>query len=222
MKVEAVTVCIDYGPTLQQCISNANFLDRWVIVTVDRDEKTRQLCRDIPNVQVICSERIYENGAAFAKGKAINEGLAKLDKTDWLLHLDADVKLPYNFRRVINPPPHGVWIPDPSIGSAVKRTEQLDTEIFYGSMRYREDGTQNQELIPETNEPFDFIGQKIMNGYFQLWHSSMEKTYPEDSNDARQDDMDHFARWPIEKREFLPLKVIDIDEEHNRNHFGIK
>lgn len=222
MKLEAVTVCIDYGPKLRQCIENARFFDKWAIVTVERDKETIDLCRNKPNIELVYSDRIYEGGAPFAKGRAVNEGLQRLDMSDWIIHIDADVRLPSNFKKVINPPAEGSWIFDPTVNSATLYSNQLDPEFIYGSVRYKEDGTPTQETIPETNEPYDSVGMRFCNGYFQLWHSSIEITYPENSTDARQDDMSHFTRWPLDKRRFLPLKVIDIDQEHNRNHFGVR
>ena len=40
MKLEAVTVCIDFSKQLEQCISNKHLFDRWVISTHESDYNT--------------------------------------------------------------------------------------------------------------------------------------------------------------------------------------
>lgn len=136
--LEAVTVCIFYSDFLKYCISNKKYLDRWIIVTVENDLDTIQLCRDF-SLEFVISKRAFKNGDApsmdkqssgwiskldaypklsiaaqefvktipfngtsLAKGKCINEGLAMLDRTGWLLHLDCDVVLPSNIRKHID------------------------------------------------------------------------------------------------------------------------
>ena len=42
MKIEAVTVCVDFADKLKQVISNKNKLDRWVIATHTSDNDTIQ------------------------------------------------------------------------------------------------------------------------------------------------------------------------------------
>ena len=83
MKIEAVTVCIDYSHYLSKVISNKDKIDRWVIVTHESDKDTIQLCVD-NDIEYVCSKKIFKN-AKFAKGRAINEGLEILHKKDWIL-----------------------------------------------------------------------------------------------------------------------------------------
>lgn len=97
MIIEAVTVCVNYAHTLKYAISNKHLVDRWVIVTKRDDLDTIKLCKN-NDVEVIFTDRLHEDGAEFAKGKAINDGFDSLTKSDWLIHLDADTILPKNFR----------------------------------------------------------------------------------------------------------------------------
>jgi|GEM_PF-1522111 len=100
MKIEAVSVCINYSHVLKYCLDNKKYLDNWTIVTEENDIDTINLCKE-NSINYIFSERIHENGAEFAKGKAINEGFNALDKSDWLLSLDADIILPSNVREFV-------------------------------------------------------------------------------------------------------------------------
>jgi hypothetical protein len=137
-KLEAVTVCIFYSDFLKYCINNKKYLDRWIIVTVENDIDTIQLCKD-HSLEFICSKSAFNhegtldlnqangdwvsklagfsklsketqeflkttpfNDISLAKGKCINDGLSKLERTGWLLHLDCDVVLPDNIRKLID------------------------------------------------------------------------------------------------------------------------
>ena len=197
MRIEAVTVCINYSHVFKKCVGNARFIDRWIVVTHASDKDTISLCES-NDIEYILSDRIYDDNAPFAKGRAINEGLDRLTKTDWLLHIDSDVKLPRNFNRVL-------------------KDSAMDINCLYGSCRYHEDGLVNIEL-DNNGEPYDTVASDMVLGFFQLWHSSKFEDYPENSENAKWDDMDHSRRFA--KRVFLPLFLTDMDNEHNKNHYG--
>ena len=74
MKLEAVTVCIDFSNQLEKCISNKHLFDRWVIATHETDHDTIQLCKK-HNIEYVCSNRVFDQ-AQFAKGRAINDALS--------------------------------------------------------------------------------------------------------------------------------------------------
>jgi chondroitin 4-sulfotransferase 11 len=124
--IEAVTVCVNYADSLEKILANRRHFDKWVIVTTNYDLETRNLCTN-HNLECIVSDRIHEPGiyqyvdkrlntefgleesekvfmekAPLAKGKAINDGFAVCEKNDWLVHIDADILLPDNFRETLN------------------------------------------------------------------------------------------------------------------------
>ncbi len=99
--VEAVTICINYSDHLKYCLTNRFYLDRWVIVTVEDDLETIRLC-ETHSIEYLLSKRIFEAGAEFSKGKAINEGIARLSKAGWIVVLDSDIVLPFDFRHVVD------------------------------------------------------------------------------------------------------------------------
>ncbi len=100
MYLEAVTICINYSHELKHSITNKDFFDRWVIVTVADDKDTIALCED-NGVDYVFSERIHEDNAPFAKGKALNEGFDALSQQDWLVTIDSDILLPADFRETV-------------------------------------------------------------------------------------------------------------------------
>lgn len=217
MKIEAVTVCIDFADKLKQVISNKNKLDRWVIATHTSDNDTINLCIE-NNIEYICSDRVFDN-ASFAKGRAINDALEILDKDDWLLHLDADQLLPKNFRDIIV-------------------SECNDTTKLYGCKR--EDSSGKIMDYGQKQVTWSVRGGKIRAnrkqlilpiGYFQLWHSSIRKTYFENSETGDKDDMTFMNYWlrmsPDIKQniKILSANTRDVSEHqgHYRGHFvGIR
>ena len=115
--IEAITVCVDYSDYLNYFIKyNLNHFDRLVVVTTKKDKKTIKLCKE-NNLQYILTNRFYENGASFNKGKALNDGFKCLDKKDWMLIIDSDIILPKDFRKKIE-------------------KMRLDEKILYGVFRH--------------------------------------------------------------------------------------
>ena len=100
-KVQAVTICIHFSHVLKYIVGNKKHFDRWIIVTREDDKETIDLCQK-NDIEYIFSQRIHENGAQFARGKAINEGLSLLDKSGWILSFDADIILPDNIQDIFN------------------------------------------------------------------------------------------------------------------------
>ena len=95
--LEAITVCVNYSDYLRIAIKeNKKHFDRWVVVTNAEDIDTQTLCKK-HNIEYIITNRLYENGDVFNKGKAINDGLKYL-KENWVLVLDSDILLTKGFR----------------------------------------------------------------------------------------------------------------------------
>lgn len=212
MIIEAVTVCIDFADKLQNVISNKNKLNRWLIVTHESDVDTIALCKKY-SLEYICSKRVFDN-APFAKGRAINDGLVHLNKTDWLLHIDADQLLPDNFIDVI-------------------QTECLDKTFLYGCKRTNkkgdilDQGQFTQKFVVNPRKIKSIKKRVILPiGYFQLWHSSIIKVYDEKSLTGDKDDLTFMNQWlSSNKTKLLSFKTIDVsgDQGHYSKHFiGIR
>jgi hypothetical protein len=190
MKIEAVTVSINFSDYLREIVRNKSLLDRWLIITHKDDKDTINLCKSF-KLEYMLTKKIYENNAQFAKGKAINEGLQCLDRDDWILHLDSDILLPQNFRKYLN-------------------NISLDTHTMYWTDRYRKDGSRVHRSVSAL-------------GFFQLWHSSETKVYPEQSHNAGYDDLlhrDFFENDKSRKLKKLFITCTDVSGVHGKFHNG--
>lgn len=214
--IHAITVCVHYSHLLKHCISNKRFFKRWVIVTIEDDIETINLCNE-HNLEYIFSETLYTR--TFAKGCAINEAFDYLGKDkEWYLHIDADVLLPENFPNIVQL--------DPVLNRCVlkgnKKKEFGSYDFFqkYGEnqpyFEYIDLKYQSYNLysmgrvnVDENENMNDFNPDKYWGrhneitdkykgwGYFQLFHlptvnrihPNLHQIYPTLSNDAGADDL---------------------------------
>ena len=117
MRIEAVTVCVGYADFLAATLpENLPLVDDLVVVTSPDDEETRAVCRK-HNVFHILSED-YRRGGPFNKARMINRAFDQIGCHDWVLHLDADIVMPRQFRRLVD------WA-------------DLDERVLYGADRQR-------------------------------------------------------------------------------------
>jgi len=212
MKLEVVTVCVNYADFLEPVIiANKAFFDKWVIVTDTKDIVTKELC-DKYNLICVQTDVFYEGGAPFRKYAGINEGVKHLDKDGWILFLDGDIVLSKWARRVLE-------------------SRKLDTNKIYGIDRVNckgyerwveyqktegvlinnwllhsaglEFGARIVHIYGEEGENGLFTGYKPL-GFFQLVHSSRFTYYPEGSQDASHGDLAFAKLWAPEERELIP------------------
>ena len=201
MKIEAVTVSIHFSDYLIHCVGNKKHFDRWIIVTVEDDHETIDICKK-HDIEYVLSKDIYTGRhgepAIFAKGRAVNEGLAVLDRDDWLVHMDSDVILPKDTRRVI-------------------RKGKLDTEKLYCPrgryMAYSvSDLSRDLKDLPfrrRTKNPNEREEDRWM-GFFQLWHSSIRQEYRAKSGNARKDDVGFRRKWKLHNRGVLKFSCVHL------------
>ncbi len=226
MRIEAVTVCVGYADFLAETARyNAGQLDRWVIVTSESDEQTREVCR-IHDLETVLSEDHQRTaggigGGAFNKGRMIDRGLEKLSMGQWRLHMDADIVLPGQFRRMLE-------------------AAHLDTAKLYGCdrlmVRTAEQWSQllRSGWLNHTHCSVNFprgieIGTRwglastgyVPIGFFQLWHGDADewrgrrhRTYPAHHGDACRSDVQHSLQWDRRLRELLPeIVVVHLESE---------
>jgi glycosyltransferase involved in cell wall biosynthesis len=178
------------------------------VVTHYTDERTKAICNkySIDYVETNC---FYEYGNKFNKGRAINLGLAHLEGSDWLLHLDADVYLPHRFRDLL-------------------ARAQLNQKNLYGADRINVYGADKWDELKEKISPHYSdkyfveptaghpVGARIIHaehgysviGYFQLWHKSMGKKYPIHQGTAEHTDVLFSCQWTREQRVLLPEVLV--------------
>jgi len=101
MKIDAILTCVNYDDYLKFSLpENVKHFDRFVVVTDAEDKATSDI---VLKNDAICVIRANEDKfeANGAKGRAINDGLKALEPEGWVLHLDADIILPDNFREIL-------------------------------------------------------------------------------------------------------------------------
>jgi len=205
MIIEAVVVCYNYSDFLEHTLPrNLDLVDRLVVVTHHNDRKTQLLCQKY-SVDCLKTNIFHDDGDVFNKGRAINLGLAHLRHTGWVLHLDADIMLPPRFRHMLH-------------------MAKLDPKNIYGCDRLNvvnyENWTQHKHktspqhawrylVCPQVEFP---IGARLVHleygfcplGFFQLFHSSLRRTYPIVCGSAEHSDVLFAVQWDRQNRILLP------------------
>lgn len=218
MFIECVIVSVGYADFLAHTLPlNKSQFDRVVIVTSPTDLETQKLC-EYHHVECIQTEAFYEDGADFNKGKGINAGLAQLAKTGWVLHLDADIILPTQFRQTLEPldlDPHCVY--------GVDRL-MCKSYADWAANVVRPHLTQEAGIYIHPYAEKMAIGTRIAKygtdqgfipiGFFQLWNPLVSgvQRYPEQHQDAGRSDMLFTMQWPRRQRGFIP-EIITIHLE---------
>lgn len=231
LKVEAVTVCVDYSDFLAHSILfNKQHFDRWVIVTTPTDEATRRLC-EYHNLEYVPTTAVYEDEGwqpptygqgrmyrpPFAKGKGVNVGLKALQRDGWVVHMDADIILPPRTREMME-----LAKPDPTFMYGIDRLMAKNYEEWVRHLAYPEIQHDANIFVRANSFPFnvrvathrDAGGGYIPIGFFQMWNPSVSKIhdYPQNHTSAGRTDMQHAQRWPRERRGIIP-EIVGIHLE---------
>lgn len=206
-KIEAVVVCDKYHDFLRHTIpANKILFNKIVVVTSYEDKLTQRIC-EFNHVECIRTDRLESRKGIFRKACGINDGLAKLDKNGWVVHLDADIWLPPQTRYILE-------------------KLDLDPTAMYGMDRFIVKGPKQwekfQQMPPLQHEcaswvhPHAFpLGTRVFNlayggainlGFYQMWRpkDSGVCLYPEDHDSAGRTDVSFNLNWPRSKRGFLP------------------
>jgi glycosyltransferase involved in cell wall biosynthesis len=204
VNISAVTTCVNYGDFLAHTILwNKPHFDKFVVVSDRSDRRTRDICEH-HYVECITTDLFYQNERAFVKSNGINFGLDHLKATDWLVHMDADIVLPPRFRDLV-------------------QKAQLDRTCIYGVDRLMcrtFDEWLEYIAYPEVQHSCDIyvqgnafpLGVRIAKlrdegyapiGFFQMWHASSRRTYP-DHGHADRSDLAFALQWPRGKRALIP------------------
>jgi hypothetical protein len=216
LKIEAVTVCVNYSDFLTETIKfNKGLFDRWLIITDPSDTATREVCRrfNLPTLLSTDGTRLAKE--EFNKGRLIERGLKHVSAEGWRLHIDADIALPYDFR-------HRLLAAD------------LQEDSIYGIDRIMIKSWDEWQALQKsgylTGAQYDYhyrlrfpqgaeVGSRwchpqfgyIPIGFFQLWHSSQDeyhgvrvKAYPMSHGNACRTDVQHSFQWDRPKRQLIP------------------
>jgi hypothetical protein len=199
MKIEAVTVCMNYADFLAHSVPlNMHHFDRWIIVTEPKDFHTQDVCKYY-GLEFITTYEANLHKGEFHKGKCVTLALNELSKTDWLLLIDADTILQPNFRDVMN---------------RLNIDEELDKSCLYTIDRVRFESF--DEWIKFYTRPSYHLGNRsrdgrfclpnfVPTGFFQMWHSSTGVVeYIHEWAECGGEDIRFSYLWPRNKRIFIP------------------
>lgn len=214
MYIEAVIVCVDYADFLAHTLpQNMQYIDRVVVVTSHGDSETRALCSKY-SIECVTTDIMNSGGDKFNKAKAINLGLGHTRGEDWLLHLDADIVLPHNFKNALV---NADLKPENLYGCDRVNVHSYEEWLEHGiQIPHRSD---HYFVEPPNHYP---LGARIIHkslgytpiGFFQLWHKSQGKKYPEVQGSGEHTDVLFAAQWAREHRVLLPdIFVYHLESE---------
>lgn len=212
LRLEAVTCCVGFDDILDVTLGlNHPHFDSVIVVTTHADILTQKVAAK-HGAHCVQTDLFAKNGRGFNKGAAINAGMDRYQYHGWRMHLDADIILPDNFRRLLFNHSH------------------LDRDCLYGADRIdvvgREELTKLRGTIAHepqaawrclvnprhTRAPgaryVDPLRGYCPIGYFQLWHASAQKEYPYSLGSASHDDVMFAATWPESQRRLLPTGFV--------------
>jgi hypothetical protein len=208
LRLEAVTTCVGFDDILDVTLAlNHPHLDTMIVVTTQNDRAT-QLVAKKHGAVCVETDLFHKNGRNFNKGAAINAGMDRFQYHGWRLHLDGDIVLPDNFRRMLFNHTH------------------LSRACLYGADRVDVVGRGALALLREAalvepqhawscllssrhNAPpspryVDSLRGYCPLGFFQLWHAICQKPYPYSLGTAAHDDIMFCDGWAASHRAHLP------------------
>ena len=207
LRLEAVTVCVGFDDILDVTLPlNHPHLDHLIVVTAHKDKATKSVCRK-HGVTCVETDLFSKNGRNFNKGAAINAGFNYFQYHGWRLHIDSDVILPDNFRRLIFNHTH------------------LNKDCIYGADRidvFGKLGVSDNRARPQHvhgmlvdagtergigSRYVDAIEGYVPIGFFQMWHASCQRKYPFSVGTAAHDDVMFGSLWPRSQRILLPSVI---------------
>lgn len=230
MKIEAVTVCKDYGDFLAATLPhNRSVFDKLVVVTSDKDEYTHHLC-EVYHVECV-KTNIFEKN--FNKAKGINLGLSRLDRDGVIIHFDSDIAFPARTRQILE-------------------MAQLRDDTIYGCHRVMCDSYEDwcrylakpQKLIEcdiyiHNKYPWPVgtqIGKFTHNpenisecgyvpiGFVQAWQEKdgVKRVYPEEHSSAARSDLAFAYQWDRQHRALIPeLTVVHLGTPDQKTKMGV-
>jgi hypothetical protein len=224
MRIQAITVCVDYADFLDCTLPHTMAAADEVLVVTSPDDNRTLRVATAHGVPVLRTTAMYDDGRRFSLGAAINAGLRTWHPQDWVLVVDADIVLPPKTHRTLD---HA----------------GLDKFKLYGADRVHCRGwaaaasfSTEARVVCAAEVPFfrDFpVGARIALpdhgyvpcGYFQLWHAGATgyRDYPiHPGGTAQGSDMLHAMRFPRQYRELIPeLVCIQLETDTAADPVGV-
>jgi hypothetical protein len=208
LRLEYVTTCVGFDDLLDHTLGiNHPHMDTAIVVTSHEDRATQKVAAKHGAI-CVPTDLFQKNGRRMNKGAAINAGFNRFQYHGWRMHLDADIALPDNFRRMIFNHTHL----DPGclygadrmdvIGAAHLRA--LRAKLAQSPQHIHRFLVAPQHPAPISARYVDPLFGYCPIGFFQLWNASAQKEYPYSLGAAAHDDVQFVALWPQAKRIHLP------------------
>jgi glycosyltransferase involved in cell wall biosynthesis len=175
MKINAITVCVNYADYLANSISRwKQGTDALVVVTTPEDEKTIDLCEK-NSVFVHTTNIFTANGATFNKGAALVEAIERSEifapfmYAEWCLFFDSDIVPPEGWRDKVE-----AFRPTPGYLYGAHRFEQSTFKVYpdgelagYFAMAHVSDPNMHRRPLLQT----DWLHAGGYDSEFQArWH----------------------------------------------------
>jgi predicted GH43/DUF377 family glycosyl hydrolase/GTP:adenosylcobinamide-phosphate guanylyltransferase len=180
-KLDVIIVSVNYNDLLIVSLShNVKIFENITVVTSPDDLLCQKICQKF-GVNCVVTNVMYEGGAPFNKGKAINEGIKSLDNPDFILLIDADIVLESKID-----------------------IDSLNEDVLYTSSRLICKSYQIYKTWKDRNLDIEKVGRLENNkgiGFFQLFNISnsnvdRENPYPENSQNASWSDLIFRDKFP--------------------------
>lgn len=198
-KMDTIIVSVDYNDFLVLALeNNIKYLDNITVVTSSKDSLCKEICNKF-GVKCVITDRMYENGAKFNKGKAINEGIKSIQNPEWILLLDSDIVLTKDWNRVTK---LDIFDKDSIHICSRNIVESYDEYQRWSS----------GESVGRLESPKGF-------GYFQLFNVNSNAVFgkntifPETSDDAAWSDLSF--RNQFGKKVQLPMSVVHLGRSYS-------
>lgn len=205
-KLDIVIVSVNYNDYLLVSLNNnRKYIDKITVVTSSEDFMCQKIC-EMYKVKCVITDIMYEGGAKFNKGKAINEGIKSIENPDWILLMDSDIVIPEELIKVIN-------------------GTKLDINYLYGTSRIMCEGYERYKDYRNGNVSLYDLGKTENSagyGFFQLFNIKSPNIdrmnpFPTVSDDASWSDL--IFRDKFTKRGKIEYPVIHLGESYI-NWFG--
>ncbi len=220
--MKAITVCVDFDDILSLTLPvNGRHFSEYLVVTAPDDDRTHTLVDQINevfdfNVKIHATDAFFRRKAKFNKGLAIEEAFDAVGREGWICVLDADIVIPdtISLRFPVNGTQEcqDIWISElPSRGTS------YPPGMLYTPHRVCCDDIKEWR---GSADPKDWKDYRLYNdyqhaGYFQIFHASdrvldEKPWYGVDWTHAGGGDSDFQAKWPKERKVWLPFHVLHL------------
>lgn len=204
LRIEAVTTCVGFDDILDVTLGyNHAQLDTMIVITSNEDKRTQGVAKKHGAI-CVQTDLFRKNQRVFNKGAAINAGFGHFQYHGWRLHLDSDIILPDNFRRLMFN--HSFLDKDCIYGA--DRVDVLHQDLKrYINQQHLHSCLLIPPRLPLSARYIHMLHGYVPIGYFQMWHAKNQHSYPYSLGTAAHDDVLFAIQWPVSQRRQLPGAV---------------